>query len=372
MPFEVSLWDGVAERSALCLQPPKIPPRSINFDENIEETLCFLKDVRDLIGKKRHKINKKPTWLKERRDKSPTIYGFSDYGKIQNISISAALVLASCYDRAKRITQSVPPAVNYAEWLPEVFQTFYDVGFFNFIGHSGDPDNSALGEVYRRVSADDVQIISAISGRNANGLAACSEEIERLLRFIAPFSSEVGGLLPEINTAISEAMINVSRHAYPEEFVENSMYDTIGQWWMTARADQGAGRLTIVMYDQGATIPGTLPHRAWFQEAIERFMRSIVPTFIYDHTQRTFDHEYINYSMRKGKTQTGERGRGLGLPQMRELIDLCQDGTLTVVSRSGLYKYNRESGVTKRALQTDLEGTLVEWELFLPIGMENG
>lgn len=371
-PFEVSLWDGTAERVALCLRPPKIPPQNINFAEDVEETLIFLKNIRDGLGKRRQKSRKMPIWLKERDHKIPTISGFFDYSKINTISISAALVLASCYDRAKRLTNRVPPAINYADWPSQVFQTLYDVGFFEFIGHSGEMGTSVLGEVYRRKSADHVQIMSAITGRNANGLEACSIEIERLLKFISPLKNDAGDLLPEINTAISEAMINVSRHAYPDEFVESSVYDTVGQWWMTARADQGLRRLTIVVYDQGATIPGTLPHRAWFQNTIENVMRAVIPAFIYDDTRRTHDHEYINYSMQKGKTQTGERERGLGLPQMRELIDLCRDGTLTVVSRAGLYRYSKGTGVSKRPLQTELEGTLVEWELFLPIGMANG
>ena len=136
---------------------------------------------------------------------------------------------------------------------------------------------------------------------------------------------------------------------------------------MSARADRGSNKLTIVVYDQGATIPGTLPHRDWFQRQVSSIMKAIIPSFDYGK-QRTIDHEFINYSMKKGKTQTGDAQRGLGLPQMRDLIDICPDGTLSVVSRQGLYRYAKGTGVFKCPLKIGLDGTLIEWELTLPRG----
>lgn len=368
-PFKVSIWDGSIERTALCVRPPTTPPPHINFDQDIDATLDFLKLIRDKLGRKQSSGSSKFAWVKEKNGGLPRIGGFHDYSKIQSISVSAALIVASCYDRAKRITRNAPPAINIRDWPSNVFQVLYEVGFFGFIGHSG---KSELGEVYRAKLDDNFKVMSAISGRNANGLAACSEEILSLLHFLQPTKNEVVDFLPEINTAVSEAMINVARHAYPRDYIFKSEYDTVGQWWMTARADRSLQQLKIVVYDQGATIPGTLPHRSWFKSTIEQVFRSFAPDFVYDETRRALDHEFINYSMKKGKTQTGERERGLGLPQMQALIDLCPGGTLTVVSRAGLYKYDKLAGVSKRALATELEGTLVEWNLLLPDGSRNG
>lgn len=368
-PFEVKMWDGLVERSALCMRPPVIPPPHINFEDDIDLTLDYLKSIRDKIGRRKNKNVRRISWVKERKSGLARIGGFYDYSKIKSISVSAALVVASCYDRAKRITNSTPSAINYTDWPSEVFQVLYEVGFFDFIGHTGQ---SGLGEIYRAKFDDDFRVMSAISGRNANGLEQCSNEIVDLLKFLCPTSNEITKILPEINTAISEAMINVARHAYPDDFVAASPYDTVGQWWMTARADRSLQQLKIVVYDQGATIPGTLPHRSWFKATVEDVLRSIAPNFRYDHSHRTLDQEYINYSMKKGKTQTGEPERGLGLPQMQALIDLCEGGTLTVVSRAGLYRYDKVDGVSKRALPTELEGTLVEWNLILPSWKENG
>lgn len=318
-PFEVSIWDGSNERTALCMRPPSIPPKHINFDADIDTTLEFLKLIRDKLGRRKSAARPTQNWVRERRGYLPRIGGFHDYSKIQSLSVSAALVVASCYDRAWRITGSVPPAINYTDWPKDVFQVFYEVGFFDFIGHSGQ---TGIGESYRNKCDDDFRVMSALSGRNANGLAECSGEILNLLKFLRPTDDDLRELLPEINTAVSEAMINVARHAYPDDYTLQSDYDTIGQWWMTARADRSLQQLTIVVYDQGATIPGTLPYRSWFKATVQDILRSVAPTFVYDDTRRTFDHEYINYSMKKGKSQTGERERGLGLPQMQALIDL--------------------------------------------------
>ena len=54
------------------------------------------------------------------------------------------------------------------------------------------------------------------------------------------------------------------------------------------------------------------------------------------------------------------------LDEMQSLIDICPDGTLSILSRRGLYKYGKGMGVFKRSLDYELEGTLIEWELTLP------
>ncbi|AZB62968.1 hypothetical protein EBL87_04185 [Cereibacter sphaeroides] len=366
-PFEVSIWDGRSERRALCTKRPLVPPANLNLDLNIDETLKFLKDIRDRIGKKRSPGQPKGEWLSQKPGRMPRIGSFYDFAKIETISISAALILASCYDRARRISGATPPAVNYADWPMAVFRVLQDVGFFEFIGHV---DLDASGIPTHQDQSDERRICSAISGKNANGLEQCSNEIFQLLLFLSVDSENAEQLLADINSAVSEAMINVARHAYPSDFVAASIYDTVGQWWFAAQADRPSRELKIVVYDQGATIPGTLPRREWFKSTVESVMRSVVPDFIYDRDKNqrigSLDHEYINYSMRRGKTQTNDPERGLGLPQMQSLVDHCSDGSISIVSRSGLYRYAKGTSTMMRALPVDLEGTLVEWRLSLP------
>lgn len=360
-PFIVNTWDGTTNQKALCIRKPVTPPENINFEDSIDETLVFLKRIRDGIGKKRHDGSPQPGWLKKKNGRLPRLGTFHDYSLIKSISVSAALVIASCYDRAGRISGITPPAINHQDWPDNVFRVLSDVGFFKFIGHR-PPDD-------RDNTEDELKIFSAISGRNANGLEECSNEILELLKFLSYSGRSATAILAEINSVVSEAMINVARHAYPKNFVEDSPYDTVGQWWMTAQADRQNQTLTVVVYDQGATIPGTLPHKTWYQSYVEKIVRNVRPDFDYHRDAqhlRTLDPHFINHSMKKGKTQTNDPQRGLGLPQMQSLIDRCEDGSLTIVSRAGLYKYRKGNSVTKRALPLQLEGTLVEWHITLP------
>ncbi|GGG60020.1 hypothetical protein GCM10011415_02440 [Salipiger pallidus] len=346
------------------------PPHLINFEDGIEDTLLFLKSIREKMGRKRSPSSNRVNWVKEIPNRLPRISTFYDFSKIESISVSAALVIASCYDRARRMSGITPPAINYGEWPQDVFQVLHDVGFFEFVGHvgvgSGIPVH--IGGVSGR------KVTSAVSGTNANGLEECSDRVLELLRFLSVDDEYAEQLLIDINSVVSEAMINVARHAYPKEFVENSEYDTIGQWWFAAQADRDKREIRVVVYDQGATIPGTLPQREWFKHAVETIMRSVVPDFDYDRDKAerigTHDQHYINYSMKKGKTQTQDPQRGLGLPQMQSLIDLCDDGSISIVSRYGFYRYSKGTGITKSGLSTELEGTLVEWRLSLPAGVE--
>lgn len=363
-PFEVKMWDGVNNETALCTKKPFNPPSCISLVENTDQTLIFLKHLRDRLGRKIRSHQLPPTWVDRRGRTTPVIKSFVDFSMIEDLSVSCALVIASIYDRAKRITGLVPPAINYEHWHPAAFQVFYEIGLFSLIGYK---NNHKILETYQINHNPDVKIIKAISGVNANGLGECSKEIQDLLGFLTGNQDISENFLPDINTAISEAMINVAKHAYSDAYVLDSPYDTVKQWWMTARADRRTAKLTIVVYDQGETIPGTLPYKSSFQKAVVGLIRQTVnPSFVYSRQYHKMDHEYINYSMKPGRTQTEDRQRGLGLPQMQDLINRCPGGRLTIVSRAGLYIYGKGTGVHKRALPLDLEGTLIEWHLTLP------
>lgn len=364
-PFKVEVWDGVKSEMALCTKKPFNPPSIISLIDNPNETLTFLKYLRDRLGRKVVNDNRSPRWVEREGRLTPIIKSFIDFSKIEKLSVSCALIISSIYDRAKRITGLVPPAINYEQWNPAAFQVFYEIGLFSLIGHK---KNHEILQKYNLNHNKNIKIIKSISGINANGLEECSKNITSLLEFLTGNQDIVEDLLPDINTAVSEAMINVAKHAYSDTYVKESPYDTVKQWWMTARADRKNATLTIVVYDQGETIPGTLPYKGWFQKFIVEVIRQAIDSkFVYKKQYRKMDHEYINYSMKPGRTQTEDRQRGLGLPQMQDLINRCPDGRLTIVSRSGLYRYEKGIGVHKRPLPLELEGTLVEWHLSLPI-----
>jgi hypothetical protein len=57
-------------------------------------------------------------------------------------------------------------------------------------------------------------------------------------------------------SALVEAFENSRRHAYPKTA---SINPAVSHWWMSGAACQAEKRLTLVVYDQGVTIPASLP-----------------------------------------------------------------------------------------------------------------
>lgn len=359
IPLNVTAWNGETVENIICLRKPTNPPKILSFHDNIGQTLKFLRQVKNGVHSRSRDAN--INWIERPKGKTPRINNYIEFCEIEHISPSVALVLAAIYERAKVAIGKTPPAINFENWGQQVFQTFYEIGFFEIIGH-----NTALEiiEFYdERVDAS-YRVSKTITGSNANELQTASDIVVSLLRYLELSEAISDTIITEVNGAISEAMINVSRHAYPDSFIGSQSSICLKKWWMTAKASKADNRLTIALYDQGATIPGTLPKQVWYQEMVSTVMNKLAPF----SAPRIVDHEFINYSMLRGNTQTGHAGRGLGLPQMQELIDSCTDGRLTVISRQGLYRYDKNAGVFKQRLDMALEGTLIEWELTLPYG----
>lgn len=364
-PFsQISLWNGEKEEKARCRQPPTKAPSLVDFEIDGASTIEFLTEMRGSLITNKNQLREnrhrdEDPWIKRRKGRRPEITSYCDFGTIEHLSIAPALVIAAVYDRAKRLTGTVPPAVNYLRWPKSAFQTFYELGFFDLIGQR---HNEALQSQYEETRDTDIFNMKVISGHNANGLPECSEKISEVLNFLSADGSLAEGYIADINTAISEAMINVSKHAYPQDECEHST----NRWWITASANRVDHSITIVIYDQGASIPGTLPKKSYFESLVQHIMRHFDPQFEYSPAHRKLDHEYIAYAMKPGKSQIASPERGLGLTDMQDLINVCESGYIMIVSRSGYYRFDRATAVRKQALDGELEGTLVEWHLTLP------
>ena len=359
----VEIWDGTSVEKAVFYGEPRRPPETLCFDVNTDPTLRFLANLRRNISSGKDAQQRKVSWIDRRGAGLPRVKSYYDFSNIGTFSTGPALVISALYERAKEAIGKVPPAIDFPNWSPQAFQTLYEIGFFEIIGHA---PAEQIREVYVEKKDALYKVSKILTGRNADGLEEASNVLLELLKYLSVDPGTSEDLITDINSAVSEAMINVARHAYPDYFVSVSTDLCLRQWWMSAKADKGTNTLTIVIYDQGATIPGTLPRREWFYDTVGLAMKALVPNYELGSESGTIDHEFINYSMKKGKTQTNDAQRGLGLPQMQGLIDICPDGTLSILSRRGLYKYGKNIGVYKRALDCEIEGTLIEWELTLP------
>ena len=166
------------------------------------------------------------------------------------------------------------------------------------------------------------------------------EEIVRLSERLQSLMNAVIGsaLSYAIYDGLIEAMDNCAAHAYPEDC--EFRYPTEQQrWWMSGSAANGRD-LEVIFFDQGATIPGTLPHSGkgeiagrWLQKTL-----NLIGIEAADDSQR------IQAAMAAGRSAIQGQGRGHGLVQMRGLVDLAASGSLRILSRRGQYIYEKDAG----------------------------
>lgn len=339
------------------------PPKVICFDANPAETLQFLADCRRRSMVENTYIPaERFSWLESPKRKGglPTINRFVDYSGIEQISTAAALVLTADYDRLATILGSAPPTINLHKWSPAVFTRLFDLGFFEVVGLN--PDITSL-------YSDDgrVKTMRILKGTSTEGLEAASLALVDLSRELTAGKGIEEPLEVAINSALSEAMSNVARHAYPADHA--FPYRHVGRWWVTAEIDRVARTLSVAIFDQGASIPVTLPKKALLHR-----MSDLLSASLSREGEGRFAHDssYIFNAMRTGSTQTEKSFHGYGLPQMVSLIDECGNGRITIMSRGG--RCDRESGgsVKRTNYECSIGGTLIVWRLELRERLHHG
>lgn len=351
----VRVWQGDEIEYAISTKTPTVPPVFMCLDRNEIEVPVFLEKLRRRLL--RNVL--RPQWLVKQSKGRTFIKGFLDFSRIQEISTSAALVLAAEYERIVRFVGSPPPLINLDEWNDDVFKRLFELGFFEIIGTT--PPNP---ETY--LTADtDIMTLRFISGSNAAETRLAGEMLMRLAEFLDPDHHLPEEISVPLTSALSEAMSNVREHAYPSDY--RFRFRHIRRWWLTGSADRRNRTLTVVIYDQGATIPVTysrlssLAHvRKWIDERVASVTGSPKHPFQNDGLQ-------IAAAVKFGSSQTEEPHRGKGLPDMKFAIDQCKNGKLTILSRGGRYVYNGLTGQsTHSSYGASIGGTLIEWTMTLP------
>lgn len=276
---------------------------------------------------------------------------YYDYSKIIEISTAAALVLAAEYDRFRRLCNSVPPTINLGDWPAPFFRTLYEVGFFEIVGLAED-----VAERYR--TNEGKRIMRIVSGKDAAEVTAAAEGIADLSGFLDEEEPLNASVRLALNSSLGEAMINVARHAYPEDEIMSVPH--VNRWWVTASADRRKNELTVVIFDQGASIPVTFPRKE-LGDSIVGFLAKVLGT----GPKHAFsdDGAYIAAALLPGRTQTNQVNRGLGLPEMKDLIDVCGGGELCIISRGGTCRYDIETNIQRTSSPHSIGGTLVQWRL---------
>ncbi len=163
--------------------------------------------------------------------------------------------------------------------------------------------------------------------------------------------------------ALSEAMTNVTHHAYHRKSYAHARTanQVAGRWWMMATVNLRRDLFSLVFYDAGVGIPKTLPRTHTIEKIRE--VLSVLPFLNPD------DGQMIEAAMALGRTRTELDNRGKGLLDLARLIDQVQQGEMRIFSRHGCFAYTPRGS---RATNHDgfVEGTLIEWQLSLTKALE--
>ncbi|WP_299640665.1 hypothetical protein, partial [Devosia sp.] len=100
------------------------------------------------------------TWLPGDAVGNAQVATYIDFRSIKSVSTAAALVLAAEYDRARQLGGAPAPVFDLDEWDPEVFETLWQLGFFETVGLT-------LGDEEKAVVNEDVMTLRFVSGSDA-------------------------------------------------------------------------------------------------------------------------------------------------------------------------------------------------------------
>jgi Histidine kinase-like ATPase domain len=235
------------------------------------------------------------------------------------------------------------------KWKPEVFRILFDLGFFDLLGLSNTPERNATA---------DIKILPMRSGETHD-----PDEIGNLLDALASLFQELGLEESEANLhlygVLSEAMENVVHHAYPEGV--QYPFQHVGRWWMTGAVKRSERRLTASIFDQGVSIPGSLPRWRQYASFMSRVRQRV--GFVPGPKDPSYDGQAIEAALTEAATSTDAKFRGKGLALMKGFIDDCQDGQLRIVSRNGEVVYRRGDQPIVKNHAISLGGTLIEWDV---------
>ncbi|MBX8825273.1 ATP-binding protein [Ochrobactrum sp. SFR4] len=343
---KVVIWQGGDFEDAISRRLPYTPPKDLCLENNNEETTRYLEALR-ILGNRT--IRFKDKFVKRGKRGLPRIKGYTDFSKLERISTAAAVVLTAEYDRIAKFNNEIPPAVNLADWSDAVFLKLFQVGFFEVLGHAPPQKNVLLKD-------GDIQTMQIIRAKDNDEL----ERVDRSLTELGKFLQIQDEVVIELNTVISEAISNMIHHAYPRD---NSLsYPHLKSLWVSATANRKNNTLTVVAYDQGASIPITYPRIdriAKVARYLERALR-LEPKFEYQN-----DGTYIRAAMRYGGSRTDQSHRGKGLPQMLDVLKRIGSGRMKVYSRGGWCEKTPNGKFTSGSTACSIGGTLIEWSLEL-------
>lgn len=318
-------------------------PSVFCLDENPAETIAYLEGMQRTLWQEAVLRRRDSS---RQRKMSPRIENYFDFKPITKISPTAALLMASIFDRKKHIQRYKPYTIDEHLWKPEVLAVLRSVGFHELL--------DMQPQFQAPASAQHVMVLKFISGEKAAPLelAELQSQLGMLLttdreREAFEYAEPYGGML--------EAALNSNTWAYPQDHKWD--FPVLRRWWLTGAIDTLEKTVTVAVYDQGISIPASLP--SWkHYSVIEKALLKMG----YDQTANT-DAINIRLAMRISRSKTELPQHGKGLHTMLEVAKRARVGRLRILSRRGECVWENGKRPAIRTYDNSIGGTLIEWKI---------
>ena len=196
---------------------------------------------------------------------------------------------------------------------------------------------------------DDVIYWKFTHGKEVEG-----PKFEEVLQGIS--SKIAGDVQTELYEGFIEAMNNVRHHAYIGVREDGLELADNSEWWMFSQLKDD--RITVVFCDLGIGIPKTLPLK---KPALWKRIATLgAPN----------DAEAIEHALQDSVTRTAQKGRGMGLGQLVDVVRQIDSGTAAILSNRGRIQFNNDGSIKVKNYNDSICGTLIHWTL--PILRDGG
>lgn len=310
-------------------------PEQMDFEKNKDETLQHLNALSMLvryIGKNGGRTLPRGAYN----------LASVNFDCLRELSTPAALVLtAELSNWEDTIRNKLSPKIK--QWNSEIYSQLHDLGFFNLFENKYSKPPACTG------NCSDTRLV-----RYIKGYCGDSGKIRQLREGIHNLVGDKVAKWTFLASGLDEAITNVFHHAYPEDWERRTREEA---WYMTGSFNDTTQELKVVFYDQGASIPKTLPKSKW-REEIFSLMSS----------EKRQDQHQLKAAVEYGRTRTEEEDRGKGLGDLLEFIKQRESGMLSILSGKGQYTFSVEGNkqVTKTSRsEYPVEGTLIVWRVTL-------
>ncbi|WP_444633865.1 hypothetical protein [Cupriavidus oxalaticus] len=311
------------------------------YDHRIQREVIQAGEVLDLNGNRAHTIAlaqacRRNCFIRQQR----TLIDFSGTKKI---SSSATLYLVAEMDRCRKLSTPGLLTGTYPK-DKKLHRQLRDTGFYEALGVSCTLDDSE--KTYP------LEYIKVMAGTGAEGRLA--RELRQKL--LGPHEVDLArDTRSSMFRGLSEAMTNVTQHAYPADWKQNRVKWIPSRWWMLGHINKLRKELKIMIVDQGIGIPRSLPRKHTMETIREvlSLIGIIQPT----------DGQMISAAMEVGRSRMGETNRGKGLNDLKNIIDLCGDGRLRILSNRGEFIYFPKREAKSNSYAESMAGTLIEWTI---------